>query len=125
MKDRIRISDVGSYYLQNVKRRLNLFAQPNYVPMRIAFGRSLMSEKEPVISSVPDEIKQKAKELRGNEQPALTIFEQNQRLYFQILLSQRYKKKVEEVFLLLLFEILPIFNYIILFINFLLFIFDS
>ena len=96
MKDRIRISDVGSYYLQNVKRRLNLFAQPNYVPMRIAFGRSLMSEKEPVISSIPDEIKQKAKEIRGNEQPALTIFEQNQRLYFQILLSQRYKKKVEE-----------------------------
>ena len=96
MKDRIRISDVSSYYLQNVKRRLNLFGQANYVPMRIAFGRSIMSQREPKVTDITPEVLQKAKEVRGNEQPALSTFETDQRLYFQVLLSQKYKRKIED-----------------------------
>jgi hypothetical protein len=95
MKDRIRLSAEGSYFLTSVKRELKLFGQPNYVPMRIAFGRSLMTEREPIVGDISTEIKQKAKEQKGNEQPQLTIFEQGQGLFFQTLLTQRYGRKVE------------------------------
>jgi energy-coupling factor transporter ATP-binding protein EcfA2 len=95
MKDRIRLSAEGSYFLTGIKRRLNLFAQPNYVPMRIAFGRSLMTERDPVVGDISAEIKQKAKDQKGNEQPEIPRFEQGQGLFFQTLLTQRYGRKVE------------------------------
>jgi Helicase HerA, central domain len=95
MKDRIRISDLGSYYLQNVKRRLNLMTQPNYVPMRLAFGRSLQVRRDPVFKETNQEILDKAKVAKGGEQPAVSIFEQGQGYVFQALLSQKYRRKIE------------------------------
>lgn len=95
MKNKIHLSELGSYYLQNVKRRLNLTGQPNYIPMRIAFGRSLQVNRNPVFEERNQEVLDKIKNVRGNEQPAITTFEQEQRLVFQALLSQRYKRKIE------------------------------
>ncbi|MEK7253459.1 MAG: hypothetical protein AAB316_01835, partial [Bacteroidota bacterium] len=95
MKDRIRLSEVASYYLKVVKQRLNLYGQPNYVPMRIAFGRSLQYGRGTKWEETNPEIQAKAKTDRGGEQPQLPIFEQGQGLFFQALLSQYYRRKVE------------------------------
>ncbi len=91
MKDRIKLSEVASYYLVNVKQRLNLRGQDDYMPMRIAIGRSLQSGREPNIkeTEIPDKEKRR-KEVQ------LTTFEQGQRLYFQALISQKYYRKVED-----------------------------
>lgn len=91
MKDRIKLSETASYYLVNVKQRLNLKGQDDYVPMRIAIGRSLQTGREPIIkdTEIPDKEKRR-KEVQ------LTTFEQGQRLYFVTLLSQKYRHKVED-----------------------------
>jgi|GEM_PF-1510451 hypothetical protein len=96
MKSKIHISDLASYYLQNVKRRLNLTGQPNYIPMRIAFGRSLQVDREPIFEEANKEILEKARGVRGNEQPAVSTFEQDEGLIFQALLSQKYQRKIED-----------------------------
>lgn len=96
MTDRIRLSDLASYYLKNVKSRLNLFAQPNYVPMRIAFGRSIQTGREPVFEEKDAEILQKAKAEKGGEQPNLFIFEQQQGLYFRAIVAQRYQRSIND-----------------------------
>jgi hypothetical protein len=36
MRDRITLSETASYFLTNVKQRLNLRGQDDYVPARIA-----------------------------------------------------------------------------------------
>lgn len=95
MKNKIHLSDLGSYYLQNVKRRLNLTGQPNYIPMRIAFGRSLQINRNPVFEERNEDILEKAKAVRGNEQPAISTFEQEERYMFQALLSQKYRRKID------------------------------
>ncbi len=96
MKDRIRISELASYYLHSVKRELKLTGQPNYVAMRLAFGRSLQTNREPIFQETDTEILEKSKAGKGNEQPALVHFEQEQRLVFQALLSQKYLRKIED-----------------------------
>lgn len=91
MKDRIKLSEVASYFLVNVKQRLNLRGQDDYMPMRIAIGRSLQSGREPNVkdTEIPDKEKRR-KEVQ------LTTFEQGQRLSFQALLSQKYYRKIED-----------------------------
>lgn len=95
MKNKIQLTNLGSYYFNTVKERLKLRGQPNYIPMRIAFGRSLQVAREPVIEEKDLEILQKAKALRSTEQPAVATFEQDDRLIFQALLSQKYRRKVD------------------------------
>lgn len=90
MKDRIKLSDVATYHLDLVKKRLRMSGQDDYIPIRIAFGRSIQTNVEPV---VPDDVigkSSKRKEL------ALTTFEQQQGILFQALLTQKYKRKIEE-----------------------------
>ena len=97
MKEKLRLTDTGAYVLQMVKRRIQLNGQPDYVPMRIAFGRSMMSEKAPVVGTYNDEIKAKAKENKSQKELSISLFEQRpeEGLAFRALLSQRYSYKVE------------------------------
>lgn len=95
-KDRIRLSQLGSYYLGVVKSRLELKGQPNYVPMRIAFGRSIQLGEEPKYEEADEEVLRKAKNIRGNEQPYVSTFEQNHGLIFRALLTQKYQKRLED-----------------------------
>ena len=97
MKEKLRLTDIGTHVLQMVKRRIQLNGQPDYVPMRIAFGRSMMSEKEPVIGTYNDEIKAKSKENKSQKELSISMFEQRpeEGLAFRALLSQRYGYKVE------------------------------
>ncbi len=98
MKEKLRLTDIGSYVLQVVKRRVQLQGQPDYVPMRIAFGRSLMSDKTPIVGVYSDEIKAKAKENRSSHKElSIPLFEQrpDEGLVFRALLSQRYGQKLE------------------------------
>lgn len=95
MKDRVKLSDAGSYYLNNVKRNLRMSGQDNYIPMRIAFGRSLQIGKEPVVDERDNEVLEKIKNTKAKEQPPLTTIEQNDGLLFRALLSQRYKRKID------------------------------
>lgn len=98
MKEKLRLSDISSYVLQVVKRRIQLQGQPDYVPMRIAFGRSMMSDKAPTIGVYNDEIKTKAKENRSSQKElSIPLFEQrpDEGLVFRALLSQRYGQKLE------------------------------
>lgn len=95
MKDRVKLSDAGSYYLNNVKRNLKMSGQDNYIPMRIAFARSLQVAKEPDIEERNNEILEKIKNTKAKEQPPLTTVEQKDGLLFRALLSQRYKKKID------------------------------
>lgn len=90
MRDRIILSEAGSYYQEVVKKRLRLSGQDDYIPMRIALGRSFQVKTEPLITSSIEGKSTKKKSV------LLTSFEQNQRLLFQALLSQRYKRKVED-----------------------------
>ena len=96
MNDRIRLSDLASYYLRNVKSRLNLYGQPNYVPMRIAFGRSVQTNREPIFEGKDPEILQKAKAEKGGEQPNLFTFEQQQGLFFRAIIAQRHKRPIND-----------------------------
>ncbi|GAB3222480.1 ATP-binding protein [Spirosoma arcticum] len=92
MRDRISLSELASYYLTNVKQRLSLRGQDDYVPARIALGRSLQTKAEAVVSAsveIPE------KDRRRKSIP-LTTLEQGNRLYFQALLSQGYLRKVED-----------------------------
>jgi hypothetical protein len=95
MKDRVKLSDAGSYYLNNVKRNLKMSGQDNYIPMRIAFARSLQVAKEPDIEERNNEVLEKIKNTKAKEQPPLTTVEQKDGLLFRALLSQRYKKKID------------------------------
>lgn len=95
MKNKIQLTQLGSYYFNTVKERLKLRGQPNYIPMRIAFGRSLQVGREPVFEEKDPEVLQKARAMRSTEQPAVATFEQDERLIFQALLSQRYRRKVD------------------------------
>jgi hypothetical protein len=92
MKDRITLSEAASYFLVNVKQRLNLRGQDDYVPARIALGRSLKIDRDPDYKT---DIKIPDKDKRRKAIP-LTTLEQGNRLFFQALLSQRYQHKVEE-----------------------------
>lgn len=92
MKDRVTLSEAASYFLTSVKQRLNLRGQDDYVPARIALGRSLKIDRSPtfkVTFEIPD------KEKRRKSIP-LTTLEQGNRLFFQVMLSQRYQHKVED-----------------------------
>ncbi|RZK23764.1 MAG: DUF1832 domain-containing protein [Flavobacterium sp.] len=95
MKDRVKLSDAGSYYLMNVKRNLRMSGQDNYIPMRIAFARSLQVGKEPEIDERNEEALEKIKNTKAKEQPPLTTIEQKDGLLFKALLSQRYKRKID------------------------------
>lgn len=90
MKDRIILSENASLQLDTVKRRLQLSGQDDYIPLRIAFGRSLQSKAEAEVQPTNEPPKNaKRKSLQ------LTTFEQKEALLFRALISQRYKKKVE------------------------------
>lgn len=95
MKDRIRISDLASYYLTVAQRNLKMHGQPKYIPMRIAFGRSIQVGAEPVFEEKNIEVLEKAKNVRGNEAPYLNAFEQGRGTVFQAILSQKYSRKIE------------------------------
>lgn len=92
MKDRVKLSEVASYCLYTVKQRLNLGGQDDYIPARIALGRSLQTGREPEIGGT---VEVPERDRRRKEIP-LTTLEQGHRLYFQALLSQRHRRKVEE-----------------------------
>ncbi|MCC6723773.1 MAG: DUF87 domain-containing protein [Saprospiraceae bacterium] len=90
MKDRIILSEGASLQLDNVKRKLRLSGQDDYIPLRIAFGRSLQTKAEaelPENQELPRNVKRKSLQL--------TTFEQSQGLLFKSLVSQRYKRKIE------------------------------
>jgi energy-coupling factor transporter ATP-binding protein EcfA2 len=94
MRDRIKLSESATSYLFEAKRNMNLGGEDDYIPMRIAFGYSLQTEREPtikVIEKTEPEISIKKKEL------LLSTFVQteSQGLLFQSLLSQRYKRKID------------------------------
>lgn len=90
MKDRIILSENASVQLEIVKRRLQLSGQDDYIPLRIALGRSLQSKAEAEVLSTSEQPKStKRKTL------LLTTFEQKEGLLFRALISQHYKKKVE------------------------------
>lgn len=95
MKDRVKLTDAGSYYLNNVKRNLKMSGQDNYIPMRIAFARSLQIGKEPVINEKNADVLEKIKNTKAKEQPPLTTIEQKDGLLFRALLTQRYKRKID------------------------------
>ena len=103
MKEKLRLTDTGTYVLQMVKRRIQLNGQPDYVPMRIAFGRSMMSEKEPMIGTYNDEIKAKSKDSKSQKELTISMFEQRpeEGLAFRALLSQRYGYKVKAMITLI------------------------
>lgn len=90
MKDRIILSEGASLQLDNVKRKLRLSGQDDYIPLRIAFGRSLQTKVEP---EVPEN--QEAPRNTKRKSLQLTTFEQSQGLLFKALVSQRYKRKIE------------------------------
>jgi len=94
--DRIRLSELGSYYLSIVKQRLELAGQPNYVAMRIAFGRSIQVGKVPEYKEKDKEIITKAKERGAKEQPTIPTFEQEDGLLFKAILTQKYDKFIEQ-----------------------------
>ena len=95
MKDRVKLTDAGSYYLNNVKRNLKMSGQDNYIPMRIAFARSLQTGREPDVVEKNEEVLEKIKNTKAKEQPPLTTVEQKDGLFFRALLSQRYKRKID------------------------------
>ncbi len=95
MKDRVRLTDAGAYYLNNVKRNLKMSGQDNYIPMRIAFARSLQTGREPMVDEQNEDVLEKIKSIKANQQPPLTTFEQRDGLMFRALLSQRYKRKID------------------------------
>jgi len=64
--------------------------------MRIAFGRSLQLREEPTSGEVDEEVLRKAKNLRGNEQPYISTFEQNHGPIFRALLTHKYQKRLED-----------------------------
>ena len=90
MKDRIILSENASAQLDTVKRRLQLSGQDDYIPLRIAFGRSLQSRAETEVPAPNEPIKNPRRKALQ-----LTTFEQKEGLLFRALVSQRYKKKVE------------------------------
>lgn len=90
MKDRIILSEGASVQLDSVKRKLRLSGQDDYIPLRIAFGRSMQTKAEP---ELPEELEVPRTMKRKSLQ--LTTFEQSQGLLFKALVSQRYKRKVE------------------------------
>jgi DNA helicase HerA-like ATPase len=90
MKDRIILSKAASIQLDTAKRRLQLSGQDDYIPLRIAFGRSLQTKAVtdvPPMMDVPPLTKAKSLQL--------TTFEQTQGLLFKALVCQRYKRKIE------------------------------
>jgi len=95
MKDRVKLTDAGSYYLNNVKRNLKMSGQDNYIPMRIAFARSLQVNKDPNFVDKNEETLEKINNTKAKEQPPLTTIEQGNGLIFRALLSQRYKRKID------------------------------
>ena len=82
MKDRVKLTDAGSYYLNNVKRNLKMSGQDNYIPMRIAFARSLQVGKEPNINEKNQEVLDKIKNTKAKEQPPLTLLLSKRMDYF-------------------------------------------
>ncbi len=94
MRDRIKISELATSHLALSKRNLNLGGEDDYIPMRIAFGYSIQTGREPLVKS--DE---STKEDYGTKRKEvlLSTFVQteSQNLLFQALLSQRYKRKIE------------------------------
>ncbi|MDI9311208.1 MAG: ATP-binding protein [Limnohabitans sp.] len=95
MKDRVKLTDAGSYYLNNVKRNLKMSGQDNYIPMRIAFARSLQINKDPFFEDKNEDALEKIQNTKAKEQPPLTTIEQGDGLVFRALLSQRYKRKID------------------------------
>jgi hypothetical protein len=91
MKDRIILSEQASGYLDIVKRRLLLSGQDDYIPLRIAFGRSLQTKAEPKYPDNPD-VSNKTSKRKSLQ---LTTFEQSQGILFKALVSQLYKRRVE------------------------------
>ena len=63
MRDRITLSETASYFLTNVKQRLNLRGQDDYVPARIALGRSLKIDRTPTFKANIDDINKRFKNL--------------------------------------------------------------
>jgi ABC-type oligopeptide transport system ATPase subunit len=95
MKDRIKISELASYHLQVVKRNLKFGGAEDYIPMRIAFGRSLQVNKHATVPQADQETQDKLNTIKRKELQ-LTTFEQGQGLIFQALLSQKYQRKIED-----------------------------
>ena len=90
MRDRIKLSKISTDRLDSVKRNLRLSGE-DYIPMRIAWGRSMQSAVEPEVPVIKGE---KAKASSAKE-VQLSTFEQQEGLLFKALTSQRYQRKIE------------------------------
>lgn len=94
MRDRIKISELATLHLASSKKNLNLGGEDDFIPMRIAFGYSLQTGREPIVKS--DE-SVKIDTVAKRKEVAVSTFVQteSQNLLFQALLSQHYKRKIE------------------------------
>jgi DNA sulfur modification protein DndE len=93
MRDRITLSKQGTALLETVKPRLLMGGQDDYIPLRIAFGRSLqIKQASPVFDLKGEDLKT----TRSPKSLPLSTFEQEHGLVFQTLLSQLYQTKIED-----------------------------
>ncbi len=96
MKDKVQLTKLGSVYFNSVKESLKLRGSHNYITMRIAFGRSLQVGREPVFEERNPDVLAKVNTVRSTEQPAVSTFEGDDRLIYQALLSQKYRRKIAD-----------------------------
>lgn len=90
MKDRIKLSKIGTQRLNTVKLALKLSGKDDYIPMRIAWGRSMQTGADPVVPETEEPSK-----VNTPKEVQITTFEQKEGLLFRALVSQRYKRKIE------------------------------